>query len=517
MEPMSIFSEFARAAGPAAVTALWQGAVLSLGLTICLRVAPGISAADRFRAWAAGFAALLALPLLPLLNGIHIGEGVVGSAAAAPVSRAWFEVDPRWALMIAGLWIAASVWRAADLAVHALKLRKVWKDTEPIEFDGAGVEVCATRALDRPSVIGFFRPRILIPAWLLERMTAAELEQVVLHEAEHLRRRDDWTNLLQKLALVVFPLNPALVWIERRLCHEREMACDDAVVRATGKPRAYAACLTSLAERGLERTREALSLGAWRRRPELVGRVHRLLKQAPAVSPVATRALLVVVSGGLVFGSVEFARAPQMVAFVAPVIAQSNTPDLVHRDARAMAGFHAVDAVAHVPGSVEQVNSAAGSHPAHATSRNSSTKSVHSAKSSDWKSAPEFFEVAAAEESAPASEKQQWIVLTAWERVVTVDRNSAMVADYQVYASAPDESAGQDGSASGAVKAPTPAEIRQWAIRQLILRTDPTRSDFNAAPKDNAPDTNSRPGQPAAMPLPSAEIPLHEGWLVFQL
>ncbi|MEI4861539.1 M56 family metallopeptidase, partial [Klebsiella pneumoniae] len=81
----------------------------------------------------------------------------------------------------------------------------------------------------------------LIPDWLFARMTAGELEQIVMHEAEHLRRRDDWTNLLQKLCLVLFPLNPALVWMERRLCREREMACDEGVIRMTRAPRAYAA------------------------------------------------------------------------------------------------------------------------------------------------------------------------------------------------------------------------------------------------------------------------------------
>ncbi len=51
----------------------------------------------------------------------------------------------------------------------------------------------------------------------------------------------------------LFPLNPALAWMERRLCREREMACDEGVVRSTQAPRAYAACLASLAERRLER------------------------------------------------------------------------------------------------------------------------------------------------------------------------------------------------------------------------------------------------------------------------
>ena len=56
------------------------------------------------------------------------------------------------------------------------------------------------------------------------------------------------------------------------------MACDDGVIRVTRAPRAYAACLASLAERGLQRRAEALSLGAWQRRPELVHRVHSILR-----------------------------------------------------------------------------------------------------------------------------------------------------------------------------------------------------------------------------------------------
>ena len=510
MDLTPIFHQFALVAGPAAVTALWQGTVLVLGLAVCLRLARGISAADRFRMWAAGFAALLALPLVPLLSAFAAGVHAASTPTAA--ARAWFELDRRWALVIAALWIAASVWRAADLVVHAIKLRRVWKDAAPVELKIAGAEVCATRHLDRPSVIGFFRPRILIPAWLMERLTPAELEQVVLHEGEHLRRRDDWTNLLQKLALVVFPLNPALMWIERRLCHEREMACDDAVVRATGKPRAYAACLTSLAERGLERRREALSLGAWRQRPELVGRVHRLLKQGPKLNPAAARALLALVSGGLVFGSVEFARAPQLVTFVAPVIAQSNVPDLVHRDGRGMEGYRAMNAMAHVPGGVETPGTTRGSlHAAVGEkTRRDEERGLREANGSEQQSAPEFFEVAAAERGSPATGNQQWVVLTTWEEVVAVHRHSDVVADYNVDATAAAEGAGQ--ATQEVVKGVTP-EFGEWAVTQLILRVDPVRSDHEG----NSRDTNSQPGQPAVMPLQPAGIPLQAGWLVLQL
>ena len=260
------------------------------GLEICVRVMPRISAAHRFLLWAAGFWCAAGLPLLLLL---HISAGVAGTAGVGAIASGnaigpVLQLDARWGLAIAGLWVVASAIRGVSLAVHSMRLRRLWKAARPVEVSatlatalkdvrGGRVTICTTEMLDRPSVIGFLAPRILIPAWLMARLTAGELEQIVLHEAEHLRRGDDWTNLVQKLALAAFPLNPALVWMEHRLCREREMACDEGVVRITNAPRAYAACLASLAERGLERRAEALSLGAWHRRSELVHRVHGIL------------------------------------------------------------------------------------------------------------------------------------------------------------------------------------------------------------------------------------------------
>jgi len=177
------------------------------------------------------------------------------------------------------------------------------------------IEVCTTTELDRPSVIGFFAPRILIPEWLFARLTAGELDQILLHETEHLRRGDDWTNLLQKLSLVVFPLNPVLLWMERQLCLAREMACDEAVIRVTRAPKAYAECLTGLAEHGMKRVAEALSLGAWQRRPELVHRVHSILQRKQVLRPLVARSVLAALACGLGFGSVELARCPQLIAF----------------------------------------------------------------------------------------------------------------------------------------------------------------------------------------------------------
>ena len=520
MESMTLFREFAQTAAPLAVAMLWQGLVVVAGLALCFQLAERVPARDQFRAWAAGFAALLALPLLHYLGAIHGVASSASFASEAPtVTHAWFDVDPRWALAIAGVWIAASLFRFADLTVHAIRLRAVCKQAEPMErsfaVTGRAITVCASRQVDRPSVIGFFRPRVLIPAWLLQRLTPVELEQVVLHEAEHLRRRDDWTNLVQKLALVLFPLNPALVWIERELCHQREMACDDAVIHATGKPRAYAACLTSLAERGLERRREALNLGAWSKRHELVGRVHRILRQSQSLNPLAARALLVVIGSGLAVGSVELARAPQMIAFVArPVaIAQSNVPDRVNIDGRAVAGYRAINAVAHIPERAAIANLDNRTTRKHSLlSTKEATEQTQPVRSSD--ASAFLVDQAVASKTPEATNRNgQWLVLTALEQVVTVRRQPTTVADYDVNQAAAVESA--DQAASGAVTAAAnagDAPAQQWTETQVILRAIPADNNSRDSGAQNAgdPQSNSQSAQPTVISVP-------DGWLVLQL
>ncbi|MDR3474276.1 MAG: M56 family metallopeptidase, partial [Devosia sp.] len=259
---MPVFDSFAQTAAPLAIAALWQGLAVAVLLVLGLRLAPRITAAQRFAVWAAGFAIAAALPFAPALAARFASTPSPSLPAATP--SAWLQLDPRWSLAIAALWLATSAFRAADLLVHTVRLRSLWRSARPVDMPHAAAgrrfEVCTTHRVDRPSVIGFFAPRILIPDWLFARLTPAELDQIVLHEAEHLGRRDDWTNLTQKLALVAFPLSPALWWMDRRLAREREMACDEGVIRITRAPRAYAACLASMAERGLARRTQSLSL-----------------------------------------------------------------------------------------------------------------------------------------------------------------------------------------------------------------------------------------------------------------
>ena len=128
-------------------------------------------------------------------------------------------------------------------------------------------------------------------------------------------------NLLQKIALVIFPLNPALLWVDRRLSLERELACDAGVVASTAAPFDYAHCLTRLAEHRLHRRSLALSLAAWSRQSELARRIHTLLRPIRTMSPLQARASITLLTLGLATGAVEMARAPHLISFTDAITA----------------------------------------------------------------------------------------------------------------------------------------------------------------------------------------------------
>ena len=111
----------------------------------------------------------------------------------------------------------------------------------------------------------------------MQELSADELNQIVLHELAHLRRRDDWTNLAQKMVKALFFFHPAVWWIEQKMSLEREMACDDAVMAETASPRAYAECLAHLAEKTLIQRGVALAQAALGRIRQTSLRVAQIL------------------------------------------------------------------------------------------------------------------------------------------------------------------------------------------------------------------------------------------------
>jgi bla regulator protein blaR1 len=316
----------------ACIAGLWQGLALISAVAVLLRLVPRVSAAVRFAVWAFAFALAATMPLL------HLPTVSVSRPYAA---SAMVRLGAGWGFAIAAIWAVFMLVRGAQLLMHGIRLRRIWRRSQPVPVEGPlhallqrsgrrTVEICTSTDVDSPSVIGFFSPRLLIPEWLFAKLAPSDLQQIVLHECEHLRRGDDWINLLQKVGVALFPLNPALLWVDRRLSLERELACDAGVVASTTAPFEYAHCLTRLAEHRLHRRSVALSLSAWSRQSELARRVHQLLQPARNMSRPQARFAIALICLGLGVGAVQMARAPRLFSFaegaIATPIAEAASP-----------------------------------------------------------------------------------------------------------------------------------------------------------------------------------------------
>ena len=102
------------------------------------------------------------------------------------------------------------------------------------------VPVFSSLAAVEPGIFGVFRPVLLLPAGIEERLTGEEFDAIVAHELCHVRRRDNLMAALHMVVETVFWFHP-LVWrIGAKLIEERERACDEEVVRLGKSPEVYA-------------------------------------------------------------------------------------------------------------------------------------------------------------------------------------------------------------------------------------------------------------------------------------
>jgi beta-lactamase regulating signal transducer with metallopeptidase domain len=132
-----------------------------------------------------------------------------------------------------------------------------------------------------PFLYGLLKPRIVLPTSLVAELSPQQLDEVLLHELMHWKRRDVLISWLQVAAQLVFWFHP-LVWFANfRLREERENSCDEAVISAGhANARDYADSLLKvlLASRGRSSAATGF-LGIFERSSRLQQRLERILMQ----------------------------------------------------------------------------------------------------------------------------------------------------------------------------------------------------------------------------------------------
>ena len=320
------------------VYSLLEGTALAVFMALLLRVLPRRNARTRFIIWFSVLVLMLALPFAG-----HSWKGVPASAIAngqPGAGVALLTLPGAWALYLFTGWAFIAGISMARVMAGLWQVYKLRRESAVVPLDSLPVEardvvenfrrlrkvtVCRSERVQIPTAIGFLNPAVILPQGFVEEVSASELKQVLLHELTHLRRRDDWTNLAQKMVKALLFFHPSVWWIEQRLSLEREMACDDAVLAHTASPRAYATCLTRMAERSFMRRQVRLAQAAVDRMRQLSLRVSQILDtRRPGTSRLWKPAIPLVAAAGLVC-VFSAGHAPEIVSFADPVrVVSSN-------------------------------------------------------------------------------------------------------------------------------------------------------------------------------------------------
>lgn len=272
---------------------VWQGLVIAVVAAAGLRAfGPRACAATRYRVWGVAFVAVTVLPLVELT--VTIPSWPAGRAPTPLPGDEFLRVLvpdlPAWWSIAAWVGVAAfGVAHAVRLVIALRWLVLAKREAAPLPRELAEALAPAAHAVPRrratlvvcprvrvAAVLGLARPLIALAPRALGSLTRPELTCIVAHERAHLDRWDDVVGGAQRLVMAVVGWHPALRWADRRLHAERERACDDRAVAATGSARAYAACLVRVAE--LASAREpVLALGVSSSPADLIQRVERLV------------------------------------------------------------------------------------------------------------------------------------------------------------------------------------------------------------------------------------------------
>ena len=229
-------------------------------------------------------------PVVPKSAGAAVVDVGVDPGAGGP---RWVAHLPAVAVALAlAVWLVGAGIMLLGVGAGSLRLRALRRAAHPpadatwmtLLHEASGklevkrrVTLLQSAEEVMPATWGWWRPVILLPAeadeWPPERRWV-----VLWHELAHVKRRDCLTQLAARLACAVYWFNPLVWMVARRMCLERESACDDLVLNGGCKASDYAGHLLEIA-RTFRRVPQVAAM-AMARSSSLEGRIAAIVDPA---------------------------------------------------------------------------------------------------------------------------------------------------------------------------------------------------------------------------------------------
>lgn len=244
----------------------WQALIIAALYKLADMALPRISAQKRYLLSLSALMTMLATAFATFvyeeLRLAHISPEAVSAIVVIPaavtggfrLSQLIPVLDMAWLLGVAvlslrtlsGLWFVSRLKVAAEIVPEGLAHRFA-AAVRRMGLTGK-VLLRLHPAIDGPFVVGAFRSVIYLPMSALTALSPEQLDAVLSHELEHIRRADYIWNLVQSAIETLFFYHPVVWWLGSCLREQRELCCDDAALKTCRDPLTYATALLSLEE-----------------------------------------------------------------------------------------------------------------------------------------------------------------------------------------------------------------------------------------------------------------------------
>jgi bla regulator protein blaR1 len=315
---------------------LWQSTIFCVCVAVLAIAFRKSRARVRFWFWLSASLKFLVPFSLLLSLGSHLAPGPTATrAAATPVAAVtMLQISEPFSDRLVSArsgesphsWITEwmfGIWLCGFAAVALVRFRRYARIRAAVHASRSlelslPVAVRATPAMLEPGVFGLWRPILLLPEDIMQRLTAAQFEGVVAHELCHVRRRDNLTASIHMVVEALFWFHPLVWWIGARLVEERERACDEAVLSLGSEPFDYADGILGVCRSYLESPSRSFAgvTGS-----DLKKRIHAILSGQVAADLTFGRKAL------LAFVAVLALSAPLVIGVIdAPLIRAQSAP-----------------------------------------------------------------------------------------------------------------------------------------------------------------------------------------------
>ena len=185
-------------------------------------------------------------------------EAPAQPVATAPLIKRWKAPDlEQVGRVLLGAWGMATALIAIGQIVRVVRFRRMlrWAVPAPCWLVDEAKSIGARLGLSAPEILVvpesttpmlwcLGRPKLILPARLVESLGLEGWRGILTHELAHVRRRDHWVRRLELAAGLLWWWNPVYWLTRRRLDAEAELACDECAVRTFPEERlAYAEAL----------------------------------------------------------------------------------------------------------------------------------------------------------------------------------------------------------------------------------------------------------------------------------